>query len=94
MDKNKTQSGNVLFLILIAVALFAGLGYAVTSSLSGAPASVEDEKQKLDQAVLNNCEAAINLALLRLRNMGDCSDDHHGGDGKDGLNYIRCVRRD
>lgn len=78
--------GNVLFLILIAVALFAGLGYAVTTSLNTAPAKVEDEKQKLDQAVLNNCEAAINLALLRLRNMGDCSDDEINYEMPDGSN--------
>lgn len=80
------DDSNVLFLILIAVALFAGLGYAVTSSVSTAPVKVEDEKQKLDQAVLNNCEAAINLALLRLRNMGGCADDEINYELPDGSN--------
>lgn len=81
-----TQSGNVLFLILITVALFAGLTYAVTHSTRSAPGKIEEEQQKLDQAVLNNCEAAINLALIRLRNFGNCSDDEINYELPDGSN--------
>lgn len=84
--KNRGQLGNVLFLILIAVVLFGGLAYAVTYSMNSAPGKVEDEQQKLDQAVINNCEAAISLALLRLRNLGSCSEDEVNFELPDGSN--------
>lgn len=86
MPHRPTQSGNVLFLILIAVALFAGLTYAVTSSTRSAPGKIDEEQQKLDQAVLNNCESAINLALMRLRYMGNCQDDEINYELPDGSN--------
>lgn len=86
MNTDNTNTGNVLFLILIAVALFAGLGYAVTNSLNSAPIKVEEEKQSLDQAVLNNCEAAINLALLRLESLGNCANDEINYELPDGSN--------
>lgn len=84
--KVKPENGNVLFLILIAVALFGALAYTVTSSTRSAPIRIESEKQKLDQAVLNNCESAITLALLRLRNLGHCEDDEINYELPDGSN--------
>lgn len=62
---SKAQSGNALFIILIAVALFATLSYAVTSS-SRSGDGVDEELATLDQAELENYQANIDLAVKRL----------------------------
>jgi hypothetical protein len=65
MKKTINQKGNVLFLILIAVALFAALSYAVTqSSRSGGDAS--RETNILNAAQLTQYPTSIRTAVLRL----------------------------
>lgn len=65
MKKTTNQKGNVLFLILIAVALFAALSYAVTqSSRSGGDAS--RETNILNAAQLTQYPTSIRTAVLRL----------------------------
>jgi hypothetical protein len=65
MKKTNNQKGNVLFLILIAVALFAALSYAVTqSSRSGGDAS--RETNILNAAQLTQYPTSIRTAVLRL----------------------------
>jgi len=65
MKNQNTQKGNVLFLILIAVALFAALSYAVTqSSRSGGDAS--RETNILNAAQLTQYPTSIRTAVLRL----------------------------
>ena len=65
MKQNNNQKGNVLFLILIAVALFAALSYAVTqSSRSGGDAS--RETNVLNAAQLTQYPTSIRTAVLRL----------------------------
>lgn len=66
MKNNTTQSGNVLFLILIAVALFAGLSYVITHSSRSGSGSISNERQRLDTARVENYITAINTGLLRL----------------------------
>jgi hypothetical protein len=65
MKQYNNQKGNVLFLILIAVALFAALSYAVTqSSRSGGDAS--RETNILNAAQLTQYPTSIRTAVLRL----------------------------
>lgn len=62
----KNQSGNVLFLILIAVALFAALSYAVTSSNRSGKTSITSESGELAASRILNFTTAVQGAVLRL----------------------------
>jgi hypothetical protein len=66
------NSGNVLFLILIAVALFAALSYAVTQSTGGGVIDITQEQNELNQAKSENYESAINTAIWRLTIVNGC----------------------
>lgn len=66
------QSGNVLFLILIAVVLFAALSYAVTKSSSGGGGNISREQAKLDQAELENYLLAVHTGVQRLTIVRGC----------------------
>jgi len=66
------RSGNVLFLILLAVALFAALGYAVTQAGRSGGKDISDEKADLDQAELENYQAAIAAGRMRLEIVNGC----------------------
>lgn len=63
--KREGERGNALFLILIAVALFAALSYAVTQSGRGG-GSVSKETAVLDSAQLTQFPAAVRTAVTRL----------------------------
>lgn len=71
-----SEKGNVLFLILIAVALFGALTYAVTSSSRTGANTTEKEQAKLDQAVMDNYMSAINFGKMRLEMAGCSSIDY------------------
>lgn len=65
INQLKHQKGNVLFLILIAVALFAALSYAVTqSSRSGGDAS--KETNVINTASLTQYPNSVRTAVLRM----------------------------
>lgn len=70
-----SQRGNALFLILIAVALFAALSYAVTQAGRGGGGNVNREKLKLLQTQLADYSSAMTQAAMRLRLTGGCSDE-------------------
>jgi hypothetical protein len=73
MSASNTQSGNVLFLILIAVALFAALSYAVTQSTRGG-GNANDETSKIDAALISQYSTSLNLAVMRMNITGGVSN--------------------
>lgn len=64
-NKRGTESGNVLFLILIAVALFAALSYAVTQSTRGG-GNADDETSLISSATLTQYPASLKTSILRM----------------------------
>jgi hypothetical protein len=70
----KSNSGNVLFLILIAVALFAALSYAVTTSSRGGGASATKEEDALQAAQITQLGASLKSAVLRESMIGTSID--------------------
>lgn len=70
-----SQSGNVLFLILIAVVLFAALSYAVTSSTgSGGNKDTSEDKAKLYVAEIAQYTTALRTAITWLTATSKCDD--------------------
>ena len=68
--KQHSQKGNVLFLILIAVALFAALGFAVTQTLRNSPKDSQRDSQRIRAAELTQYPTFIGEAVMRLKFRG------------------------
>jgi hypothetical protein len=60
------ESGNVLFLILIAVALFAALSYAVTQSTRSGGGDASGETNLINSAQLTQYPASVRTAIVRM----------------------------
>lgn len=60
------ESGNVLFLILIAVGLFAALSYAVTQSTRSGSGSTDREQSLLGSATLTQYPTSLRTAIVRM----------------------------
>lgn len=60
------ENGNVLFLILIAVALFAALSYAVTQSTRSGSGTADKEKALLSSASMTQYPTAMRTAIIRM----------------------------
>lgn len=65
-QERQSESGNVLFLILIAVALFAALSYVVTQSTRSGGGSTEREKNILSSAQMTQYPTALRTSLIRM----------------------------
>lgn len=60
------ESGNVLFLILIAVALFAALSYAVTQSTRSGGGDAGRETTLVNSSTITQYPASIKTAIVRM----------------------------
>lgn len=67
------ENGNVLFLILIAVALFAALSYAVTSS-TRTGGSISDDTISVSIAQIENHTAQLRSAIIRMQTVSQCDE--------------------
>lgn len=67
----RNERGNILFLILLAVVLFAALSYAVTSSMRGGGRDAGNESTQAGAATIMQWFAAIDAAVLRLNLVQD-----------------------
>jgi len=65
-EYNDTQRGNVLFLILIAVVLFAALSYAVTQSSRTGGGDAGREANLIRSSELTQYPAAVKTAIVRM----------------------------
>lgn len=76
-SKTSASAGNVLFLILIAVALFAALSYAVTSSNRTSGGDVSKEQVKMLTNQMQQFKSTLTQAYMRLRTNGCSRESIH-----------------
>lgn len=72
---HKSHRGNVLFLILLATALFAALSYAVSNSFRGGTGTISDEQARVDAGTLLRAMRDIKSGYDYLWNQEGCSLD-------------------
>ena len=64
--QRQSEKGNVLFLILIAVALFAALSYAVTQSSRTGGGATDGEANLVNSAQVTQYPASVRTAIVRM----------------------------
>lgn len=74
MRSRGDERGNILFLILLAVVLFAALSYAVTQSMRGGDNDATKENADLMAAQIIQYATNVEQAILRMRLSNNCSD--------------------
>ena len=71
---NRAEAGNILFLILIAVALFAALSFAITQSTRSGGGSATSEQIALDASQLMQLTSTYRSAITRMKISNGCVD--------------------
>lgn len=96
----RAQSGNILFLILLAVVLFAALAYAVTSSMRGGGKDASSENARAAAADILSFFSELDSNLLRMQMTGGVKAENisfvynrklYGGTIGPGGNNVNCV---
>ncbi|MEZ5918997.1 MAG: hypothetical protein R3D66_03480 [Alphaproteobacteria bacterium] len=91
--KRVSESGNVLFYILIAVALLAALSYAVTRGGRSGTDNLNAERARLSASELIDFSNALSTAVAQLRLRGVKPDElcfDHSGWGGANYNHAGC----
>ena len=83
------QQGNVLFLILIAVALFAALSYAVTKTSQSSGSGIDKENKKLELARMQQQISQIKFSIMRMQTRGVDPKDISFAPSEKDLNALR-----
>lgn len=66
-QKFVSEDGNVLFLILIAVALFAALSYAVTQSSRSSGSGAQDSTSLIQSSQITQYPSSVKTSVLRMQ---------------------------
>lgn len=69
----KNQNGNVLFLVLLAVAMFAALSYAATSSMRGRGGDTASENNLIKSSNITQFGGAVRTAVAKLIVTNKCT---------------------
>lgn len=72
--KNSSQAGNVLFYILIAIALFAALSMAVANMMRNSPTSLGAEKARVFADDIMSYSASLRNAMQTLLISNECAE--------------------
>lgn len=84
------EKGNVLFLILIAVALFAALSYAITKSDRGS-GTIARETSLLNASKIIQYAASISQSMDRLRLTNTCADSQFSFENSQEAGYTNAA---
>lgn len=74
MPDPRSQRGNILFLILLAVVLFAALSYAVTQSMRGGGNNANKESASANVSEIVQYLTGVRASIQRMRLVNNCSD--------------------
>jgi hypothetical protein len=73
MQSARRENGNVLFIILIGVMLFAALMYAITRSSTGSQTISKEQAEVAADEIIDSF-TAVKMAVARLRSLNACAD--------------------